>query len=156
MKSVLIQSFFWSVFSFIHIEDRDLLRKSSYSVRIQENKDQKNSLFRHFSRSDLSTNHFIYFYWYTISYSLNPSKRETECKKSNCKVIFTRIACPVPKLFIGENFCRRKMTKFFNRIFCFPQRSIGYRSDNHCEASSKLIIIFSKVIGMFEEQKILL
>ena len=33
--------FFWSVFSCIWTEYRDLLRKSPYSIRIQENTDQK-------------------------------------------------------------------------------------------------------------------
>ena len=41
VKSFQVQSFFWSVFSCIWIECGDLLRKSQYSVRIQENKDQK-------------------------------------------------------------------------------------------------------------------
>ena len=41
VKSVQIQSFFWSVFSCIRTEYGDLLRKSPYSVRIQENTDQK-------------------------------------------------------------------------------------------------------------------
>ena len=41
MKSVQIRSFFWSVFSCIRTEYGDLLRKSPYSVRIQENTDQK-------------------------------------------------------------------------------------------------------------------
>ena len=35
--------FFWSVFSHIPTEYGNLLRKSPYSVRIQENTDQKNS-----------------------------------------------------------------------------------------------------------------
>ena len=37
MKSFQIQSFFWSVFSCIWTEYGDLLRKSPYSVRTQEN-----------------------------------------------------------------------------------------------------------------------
>ena len=41
MKSVQIRSFFWSLFSCTRIEYGDLLRKSPYSVRIQENTDQK-------------------------------------------------------------------------------------------------------------------
>ena len=41
MKSVQIRSFFGSVFSCIRTEYGDLLRKSPYSVRIQENTDQK-------------------------------------------------------------------------------------------------------------------
>ena len=41
VKSVQIRSFFWSVFSCIWTECRDLLLKSPYSVRIQENTDQK-------------------------------------------------------------------------------------------------------------------
>ena len=41
VKSVQIQSYFWSVFSCIRTEYGYLLRKSSYSVRIQENLDQK-------------------------------------------------------------------------------------------------------------------
>ena len=38
---VQIRSYFWSVFSCIRTECRDLLRKSSCSARIQENTDQK-------------------------------------------------------------------------------------------------------------------
>ena len=41
MKSVQRRSYFWSVFSCIRTEYGDLLRKSPYSVRIQENTDQK-------------------------------------------------------------------------------------------------------------------
>ena len=41
VKSVQIQSYFWSVFSCIRTKYGYLLRKSSYSVRIQENLDQK-------------------------------------------------------------------------------------------------------------------
>ena len=41
VKSIKIRSFFWSVFSFIRTEYRDLLRKSPYSLRIQENTGQK-------------------------------------------------------------------------------------------------------------------
>ena len=37
MKIAQIRSFFWSVFSCIRTDYGDLLRKSSYSVRIQEN-----------------------------------------------------------------------------------------------------------------------
>ena len=41
MKSVQIRSYFWSVFSCIRTEYGDLLRKSPYSVCVQENVDQK-------------------------------------------------------------------------------------------------------------------
>ena len=41
MKSVQIRSFVWSVFSYIQTEYGELLRKSPYSVQIQENTDQK-------------------------------------------------------------------------------------------------------------------
>ena len=41
MKSVQMRSFFWPVFSCIRTEYADILRKSPYSVRIQENTDQK-------------------------------------------------------------------------------------------------------------------
>ena len=50
VKSVQIQRFFWSLFSCIWTEYRDLLRKSPYSVRLLENTDQKNPAFGHFSR----------------------------------------------------------------------------------------------------------
>ena len=46
-----VRSFFWSLFSCIRSEHGDLLRKSLYSVRIQEDADQKNSAFGHFLRS---------------------------------------------------------------------------------------------------------
>ena len=42
MKSVRIRSFFWSVFSCIQTEYGYLRSKSPYSVRMQENADQKN------------------------------------------------------------------------------------------------------------------
>ena len=52
VKSVQIRSFFWSVFSRIRTEYGKILRISPYSVRIQENTDQKKLVFGHFSRSD--------------------------------------------------------------------------------------------------------
>ena len=52
MESVQIRRFFWFVFSCIQTEYGDLLRKFPYSVHIQENTDQKNSVFGHFSRSE--------------------------------------------------------------------------------------------------------
>ena len=42
LKSVQIQSFFWSVFSRIWTEYGDLILKSSYSAQMRENMDQKN------------------------------------------------------------------------------------------------------------------
>ena len=41
VKRVQIRSYFWSVFSCIRIEYGDLRSKSPYSIRIQENTDQK-------------------------------------------------------------------------------------------------------------------
>ena len=41
MKSVQIRSFFWSVVSCIRTEYGDILRKSPYSLRMQESTDQK-------------------------------------------------------------------------------------------------------------------
>ena len=41
IKSVQIQSFFWSVFSHFWTEYRDLQSKSLYSVQKRENTDQK-------------------------------------------------------------------------------------------------------------------
>ena len=67
MKSVQIRSFFWSIFSCILNEYRDLLRKSSYSVWIQENTDQKNSVFGHFSRSA---------YWLKIIFGLYQQQKK--------------------------------------------------------------------------------
>ena len=42
-KNVLYSEFFWSVFSRIWIEYRNLQNKSPYWVRMRENADQKNS-----------------------------------------------------------------------------------------------------------------
>ena len=50
MESVQIRSFLWSVSSCIQTEYED--SKYSYSVGIQENTDQKNSVFGHFSCSE--------------------------------------------------------------------------------------------------------
>ena len=41
MKYIQIRSFFWSVFSGIRTEYREILRISPYSVRLRENTDQK-------------------------------------------------------------------------------------------------------------------
>ena len=41
VKSVQIRGFFWSVFSCIRTEFEDIRSKSSYSVQIHENTDQK-------------------------------------------------------------------------------------------------------------------
>ena len=41
LKSVQMRSYFWSVFSRIRTKYGDLRSKSPYSVRMQENKDQK-------------------------------------------------------------------------------------------------------------------
>ena len=51
VKSVQIQSFFWSVFSRILTEYGEILRITSYSVQMRQNTDRKNSVFGHFSRS---------------------------------------------------------------------------------------------------------
>ena len=45
VKGVQLRSFFWSVFSRIRTEHRDLLSKSPYSVRIRENTNQKKTLY---------------------------------------------------------------------------------------------------------------
>ena len=41
VKSVQLRSYFWSIFSCIRTEYRDLLRKSPYLIQIQENTNQK-------------------------------------------------------------------------------------------------------------------
>ena len=51
VKSVYIRSFFWSIFFRIRTEYGDLLCKPPYSVRMQKNKDQKNSECGHLLRS---------------------------------------------------------------------------------------------------------
>ena len=56
VKSVQIQGFFWSVFSCIWTEYRDLRSKSPDSVQIQKIWTRKNSVFGHFNAvSDRST-----------------------------------------------------------------------------------------------------
>ena len=52
VKSVQVRSLFWSVFSLIRTEYREILRISPYSVRMRENTDQKTSVSGHFSLSD--------------------------------------------------------------------------------------------------------
>ena len=42
---------FWSLFSRIRTEYREIHRFSPYSVRMRENKDQNNFEYKHFSRS---------------------------------------------------------------------------------------------------------
>ena len=50
-EKCLYSEIFWSVFSRIWSEYREILRISPSSVRMRENMDQKNSEHRHFSRS---------------------------------------------------------------------------------------------------------
>ena len=50
VRNVQIRSFFWSVFSRIRTEYGKIWSISPYSVRMQENTDQKNSVFGHISR----------------------------------------------------------------------------------------------------------
>ena len=50
-EKCLCMEFFWSIFSPIRGEYGHLLRKSLYSFRMQQNKDQKNSKDGHFSGS---------------------------------------------------------------------------------------------------------
>ena len=53
--------FFWSVFSRIRTEYEQILRISPYSIRIQENGDQKISEYGHFSRSASLKDRMTYF-----------------------------------------------------------------------------------------------
>ena len=48
--------FFWSAFSHIRTEYKEILRISPYPVQVRENTDQKNSEYGHFSRSESMTN----------------------------------------------------------------------------------------------------
>ena len=59
VKRVQIRSFFWSVFSRIWTEYRDLLRKSPYSVLIRKNTNQKNTQGYDQNRKLFRTNNFV-------------------------------------------------------------------------------------------------
>ena len=50
-EKCLYSEFFWSVFSRIQTEYGEVLRICPYSVRMQENTDQKNSEYGHYSSS---------------------------------------------------------------------------------------------------------
>ena len=68
MKSVQIPRFFWSVFSCPRTEYRDLRSKSPYSVRTQENTEQKKlriwAFFTHCSLFSVLS-HFVPMLWFT-------------------------------------------------------------------------------------------
>ena len=51
LKRCPYSELFWSAFSRIRTERREILCISPYSVRMRENKNQSNSEFRHFLRS---------------------------------------------------------------------------------------------------------
>ena len=53
IKKCPYSELFWSAFSRVRTEYGEILRISSYSVRIREKTDQKNSEYVHFSRSEL-------------------------------------------------------------------------------------------------------
>ena len=83
VKSVQILSFFWFVFSCIRTEYGDLLGNFLYSVRIQENTDQKNSVFGHFSCSD--------FYDGEINTYIHPDRQRClNLTDTRCHSIFKR------------------------------------------------------------------
>ena len=46
---------FWSIFSRIRSEDREILRVSPYLVRMRKSMDQNKSEYEHFLRSDVYT-----------------------------------------------------------------------------------------------------
>ena len=100
VKSVQIRSYFWFVFSCIRIEYGDLLRKSPYSIRMQENTDQKQlliwTLFTEckcisiFAVYLVILKNFAYLREYKKSVQAN-FKLKLSCKKQNkirSKVIF--------------------------------------------------------------------
>ena len=101
VKSVQIQSIFWSVFSFIRTKYRDLRSKSPYSVRIQENADQTNSVFGHFSSSEedetkkwidfelvLSDDYDDYFMKHLINIKDGNDEKYDMLTNKNSKVLF--------------------------------------------------------------------
>ena len=57
-KKYPYSEFFWSKFSGIRTEYGEIRSISTYSVRIRENADQKNSEYRHFSGSENFVTHF--------------------------------------------------------------------------------------------------
>ena len=75
VKSVHIRSFFWSVFSRIQTEYKEILGISPHLVRMRENTDQKNSVFGHFSRSIINHDYFqrVFFRLYAALILLTKS-----------------------------------------------------------------------------------
>ena len=69
-KNCPYSEFFWSVFSRVRTECKDLRSKSPYRVRIQENTDQKNSEYEHFlcseNMSDISSFFQMWYHWLNI------------------------------------------------------------------------------------------
>ena len=61
VKSVQIAIFFWPVFSCIWTEYGDLLHKSHYSVKLQENTNKKKSLFGDFSCGECLNEYIFQF-----------------------------------------------------------------------------------------------
>ena len=62
---VSVFELFWPVFSHTQTEYGEILRISPYSVRMRENKDQKNSEYGRFSRSELQN-----FSWNRYNFNL--------------------------------------------------------------------------------------
>ena len=78
VKSVQISRIFWFLFSRIRTEYGDFLRKSPYSVRMRENKDEKNSVLDSFhavwkleSDSRLPPKMFYLLQWKLVKYDEN-------------------------------------------------------------------------------------
>ena len=80
-----VLEFFWSVFSRIRTENKDLLCKSPYSVQIRENMDQKNSKHGHFLHSEirvsLTTNSIPLLQQKCLKKLRNSRKESNEIKK---------------------------------------------------------------------------
>ena len=58
-KKCMYSELFWSVFPRIQHEYGEILRISPYSVRIQENMDQNNFEYGHFSRGSFEEDVFL-------------------------------------------------------------------------------------------------
>ena len=95
VKSIQIRSFLWSVFSCIRTEYEDLLRKSPYSVRIQENTDQNKlhiwALFTQCLFREIFRNFLIMVLISVVRLSLSSSKL------GNSKMNFTDVSALVVK-----------------------------------------------------------
>ena len=130
MKSVQMRGFFWSAFPCIRTGYGDKLRKSPYSVQIQENTDKKLRIWTLFTQWKINlvwkknkTITFLKISFWEISFCLFIIKQNKKCLLS---LNFGMEICKTVSRSIAGNQAQKSCTIITLNMFCF--QSLQYSS----------------------------